>query len=178
MERSLEKLAHTSWRCGPPTPQTYGLATAAVLPLLDELELFGPALTREQAIAEHHQMRIAAKRLRYSLEVFAPIYPGAGKFIQAARTLQTALGDLHDCDAWISLLQDFLARERMRIIEKAKKPQSVDKLLPGIEALMADRRRSRRAFYKQARQFWQKSKQRGAWRELRKLLKVQPAKKA
>lgn len=49
-----------------------------------------------------HEMRIAAKRLRYALELFSPCWGGALK--PAAREvsdLQTALGDLRDCDTWV-----------------------------------------------------------------------------
>jgi len=50
-----------------------------------------------------HELRIAAKRLRYALEVFercwgAPI----ANFASRVADMQTVLGDLHDCDVWIA----------------------------------------------------------------------------
>lgn len=52
-----------------------------------------------------HRMRIAAKRLRYGLELFAVC---GGEDLEAAARdvaeMQTRLGDLHDCDVWIDAL--------------------------------------------------------------------------
>lgn len=46
-----------------------------------------------------HDLRLAAKRLRYVLEAAAPaLGPGAPVGAKAARELQTLLGDLHDVD--------------------------------------------------------------------------------
>lgn len=46
-----------------------------------------------------HDMRIAAKRLRYVLEISRPaLGPGAGEGVRTAKALQELLGDIHDCD--------------------------------------------------------------------------------
>jgi CHAD domain-containing protein len=60
-----------------------------------------------------HEMRIAAKRLRYALELFSPCWGGALKPIaHEVSELQGALGDLRDCDAWIDDLGPRLDRRR------------------------------------------------------------------
>jgi CHAD domain-containing protein len=61
-----------------------------------------------------HEMRIAAKRLRYSLELFCPCF---GEELRALAKeiagLQSSLGELHDCDVWIEELSKRLkARNR------------------------------------------------------------------
>lgn len=51
---------------------------------------------------ELHRMRIAAKKLRYTLENFEPLYgKRMGRFIVAAHTVQDLLGEIHDIDVWI-----------------------------------------------------------------------------
>ncbi len=53
-----------------------------------------------------HDMRIAAKRLRYTFEVFEEVLPADGQAIVGELTqLQDELGDLHDSDVMIALLQ-------------------------------------------------------------------------
>ncbi|HEY6540731.1 MAG TPA: CHAD domain-containing protein [Ktedonobacteraceae bacterium] len=53
-----------------------------------------------------HDMRIAAKRLRYTFEVFEEVLPAASKKIVSELTrLQDELGALHDSDVMIALLQ-------------------------------------------------------------------------
>jgi CHAD domain-containing protein len=50
-----------------------------------------------------HDLRIAAKRLRYVLEIFAPCLGGEAKAArEAAKRLQSVLGDLHDCDLMLA----------------------------------------------------------------------------
>lgn len=53
-----------------------------------------------------HRLRIAAKRLRYAVELFEVCW-GEGALAPFAKELakmQTALGELHDCDVWIDEL--------------------------------------------------------------------------
>jgi CHAD domain-containing protein len=53
-----------------------------------------------------HDMRIAAKRLRYTFEVFEDVLPAGGQAIVGELTkLQDELGELHDSDVMIALLQ-------------------------------------------------------------------------
>lgn len=59
---------------------------------------------------ELHDMRIAAKRLRYTFEVFEDVFPAASKAIVSELTrIQDELGELHDSDVMIALLRMRLA---------------------------------------------------------------------
>ncbi len=53
---------------------------------------------RELTPADRHQTRLAAKKLRYAAEFFAPLYRGARstRYIDALSRLQSALGKLND----------------------------------------------------------------------------------
>jgi CHAD domain-containing protein len=66
---------------------------------LDELRGFADAALASEAGEAQHDMRIAAKRLRYVLEIFAPCLGDEAKAARdAAKRLQSVLGELHDCD--------------------------------------------------------------------------------
>jgi CHAD domain-containing protein len=55
-------------------------------------------------------MRIAAKRLRYVLEVTAPCFgPYARKAIRHVKNIQALLGDVHDCDVALPEIRALLA---------------------------------------------------------------------
>ncbi len=74
---------------------------------LDELYDFVPAVLDPKAVKKLHAMRIAAKRLRYVLEVtakdcFGPYALTASKRV---RELQDLLGEIHDCDIQLPRLQ-------------------------------------------------------------------------
>jgi len=77
-------------------------ATSILLSRLEELETLSNSLYHPLKAKPQHEMRIAAKHLRYALELFEPcwglpITPLATK----VAALQTSLGKLHDCDIWI-----------------------------------------------------------------------------
>lgn len=57
-------------------------------------------------ITELHNMRIAAKRLRYTFEVFEDVLPAASKAVlKELVQLQEELGDFHDSDVMIAMLR-------------------------------------------------------------------------
>jgi CHAD domain-containing protein len=100
-----------------------------------------------------HDMRIAAKRLRYILELTAPaLGPDAAAGADEAKAIQTLLGDLHDCDVMLELIGEHVANLRQGDAEAAlalaprganELPASVISSLPnrlhyrGLEALRA-----------------------------------------
>jgi CHAD domain-containing protein len=78
-----------------------------------ELQELSDSLHHPFHIEPLHTMRIAAKRLRYAMELFAPCW--GGKLTACSREvaeLQTSLGELRDCDIWIADLGARLDRNR------------------------------------------------------------------
>jgi CHAD domain-containing protein len=70
---------------------------------LGELRGFEAQALEPSADAAQHEMRIAAKRLRYVLEIFGGCFPAQAPAAQkTAKRLQGALGDLHDCDVMLA----------------------------------------------------------------------------
>jgi len=69
---------------------------------LDELRSLAPAALEPSAAAAQHDMRIAAKRLRYVLEIAGPCFGAEEKAARdAAKRLQGVLGEIHDCDVML-----------------------------------------------------------------------------
>jgi CHAD domain-containing protein len=60
-----------------------------------------------------HDARIAAKRLRYVLEMHTPVFGGpAAKAAKEARKLQDLLGEIHDCDELLPVVRTHVNRLR------------------------------------------------------------------
>ncbi|HYH85873.1 MAG TPA: CHAD domain-containing protein [Pyrinomonadaceae bacterium] len=79
----------------------------------DELRERDTDLYRPLKAGPLHDMRIAAKRLRYALELFAACFGDEAKELaHRLADLQTALGDLHDCDEWIKEFGQRLSEQR------------------------------------------------------------------
>jgi CHAD domain-containing protein len=73
---------------------------------LEELRGFAEEALAPGASDAQHDMRIAAKRLRYVLEIVAPcIGEGARAARTACRELQSVLGDLHDTDLMLERVE-------------------------------------------------------------------------
>ena len=66
---------------------------------LDEMRGFADEALSPGAATAQHNLRIAAKRLRYVLELVGPCIGEEAKTARGAvKELQSVLGDLHDCD--------------------------------------------------------------------------------
>jgi CHAD domain-containing protein len=89
------------------------MAATVILDRLKELEKLSESLYRPFEIESLHDMRIAAKRLRYALELFQQCWGRSLQtFAKTAARLQTALGDVHDCDVWIDHLSEHISQAR------------------------------------------------------------------
>jgi CHAD domain-containing protein len=57
-----------------------------------------------------HRLRIAAKRLRYAVELFAACWAEGAltPFAKEIARMQTSLGELHDCDVWVEEIGEAL----------------------------------------------------------------------
>jgi CHAD domain-containing protein len=109
---------------------------------LAELRGFADQALAPDAAAAQHDMRIAAKRLRYVLEIVGPCIGEEAKAAHdAAKRLQSVLGDLHDCDL-------MLARTE------------------GIASLHALLRKRRQRLFHDSIDLWQAETAKGTWTAL------------
>lgn len=70
------------------------------------LALGREVLAGEPAPRELHALRLAGKRLRYSLELFREFYgPELGQVLRTLKKLQRMLGEISDCDATETLIR-------------------------------------------------------------------------
>ncbi len=83
--------------------------------------------------SELHDMRIAAKRLRYCIEFFAPLLgSGAGSVLAKFKQLQDYLGEIHDCDVWAQMLGKMQHRELKRRGRAGELTREADELLGNL----------------------------------------------
>lgn len=76
-----------------------------------ELYHYEPIVHDPQAGVILHDMRISAKRLRYTLELFSEVFGKQGaKQITRVKEIQEILGELHDADVRIEIIEDELIK--------------------------------------------------------------------
>lgn len=109
---------------------------------LDELRGFADDALATNASEAQHDMRIAAKRLRYVLEIFEPCLGEEAKSAcLAAKRLQSVLGDLHDCELMLTKVEQ----------------------IGSVAALL---RRRRERLFRGFVQLWQAEASKGTWAAL------------
>jgi CHAD domain-containing protein/CYTH domain-containing protein len=127
-------------------------AAAALAPLM--LRLAGELEARLALVesisdeARAHDVRIAAKRLRYLLDPFAPELDGAPAIVAQLKSLQDMLGRLHDAHVFAAELADSLegaaveqarrvSRELLQWVDDAPPPDAapIEDPRPGLVAL-------------------------------------------
>ena len=138
---------------------------------LDELRSFAAAVRDPRAVEELHDMRIAAKRLRYVLEMTAPaLGPEAKRSATAAKKLQDLLGEIHDCDEFVPRVEQHIARLRTEdaaaLRRRAGRGRDLDpavareapnrRLYRGLEALAAYLRARREVLYARFLTEWER----------------------
>jgi len=154
----------------PASPALFALAEEAITGRLTELLAYDLYVSQPERKEELHAMRIAAKRLRYTMELLAPLYPDELKApVKTVKTLQEQLGDIHDCDVWLELLPRFIDEERARATAYFGHARAMPRLLPGLGALEDDRRRFRETRYQEFVKAWAETPE--VWKELIKVVK-------
>jgi CHAD domain-containing protein len=105
--------------------------------------------------AGHHQMRIAAKRLRYTLEISnLPFERRLSANIEIMKRLQSLLGKVHDCDVWLEDLSKFTEKEKKRTVKYFGSERAFGRLRPGIEYLAGHRHADRELSFERSRALW------------------------
>jgi hypothetical protein len=144
-----------------------------------ELYSWNEYVDHPYAIRELHNMRISAKRLRYTLEIFEDVLPPACKSAREEMVrIQEELGLLHDSDVMIALLRLCLASQEETINEQAlqeKQKKQAKSFLPpnllpilletdlapsaeqryGLEQFLRRSEQERQERYQAFRQHWQ-----------------------
>ncbi len=144
--------------------QTYEHAFMQIMARVSDLFWFEPYLQDSSRIEQHHEMRIAAKRLRYTLEAYAGLYEDHLKTdIKVIKHLQELLGDIHDCDVWTGLLPRFLEEEEERSASYFGNHGFFELMKPGINTLREDRGNSRTALFRELAGYWDEVREEGFW---------------
>jgi CHAD domain-containing protein len=172
IESRVGILLNPDTACTETSLSLYTLADNAISQCIEALLGYSTIICQPEMVEALHAMRIEATRLRYTMEIFAPIYPGAlKKQIQIIRKIQEWLGDIHDSDVWLTTLPVFMDEERQRVIKFYGQPGPFNLLTPGLVYLQQNRADFRRQQYTEFVEQWQEWHNKGIWDKFRIILK-------
>jgi CHAD domain-containing protein len=155
------------------SPRVFQLAHSHISLRLEEFLSYESCVSKPEQVEELHAMRIAAKRLRYTLEIFAPLYEDELKEpLKAVREAQELLGDIHDCDVWAQYLSQFMEEERARTLEYFGTARAFGRLAAGLRHLEQDRQQRREKRYREFVRFWEQTQEQATWEHLRQNLQT------
>jgi CHAD domain-containing protein len=118
---------------------------------VDELCAYMPAAADPAQVLLLHDMRIAAKRLRYVLDLTAVCFgPYARKAAKRAKQLQDVIGEIHDCD---------MTLPRVTMLQAQIAPD--DPARAGLDAIEQRLRTRRDARFADFLELWQKLSREG-----------------
>jgi CHAD domain-containing protein len=149
------------------SPVTYQNALVNITSKLEEIFTHEAYIYSPENIKEHHAMRIAIKHLRYTMEVFSPLYEGELKTqIEVCKKLQDMLGDLHDCDVWMDYLPQFMEEERAYSRDYFGNDDSFRILEPGLLHFQQYLRERRSAIYGEFIAYWKDIQEQNIWNNM------------
>ena len=115
----------------------------------------------------HHQMRISAKRLRYTLEICDIAFEGQLKeTTTTVKKVQTCLGDIHDCDVWENYLEQFIIEEKQRMVEYLGHSRTFTSIQKGLDYLNSEWARRREFLFGEFVEDWNRISEEGFWDKL------------
>jgi CHAD domain-containing protein len=143
------------------------LANQAITEKLNKFLSYQPFVHIPEKKLELHAMRIAAKQLRYTMEIFVPLFPGELiDWLQPVRLTQEQLGLIHDCDMWIDFLPQFLDSEQKYTQNYYGHSHSHYRIIPGIMDFQQNRNETRIQTYQQFVEFWDTLQKKLLWQSL------------
>ncbi len=154
---------------------------------LDELLSFVPRALQRDQVTSQHDMRIAAKRLRYLLEVTGFCFGhSADTARRRARDLQDILGEMHDCDVMLPRVLEHLeavqSADAATVRARAGSTLDLDPRLAaqaphrtayrGLDVLAVYLRARRELLFDRFVAFWERQEENGTWLRLERAVET------
>ena len=135
---------------------------------LDDFLAMENCVHMEKEALKHHEMRICAKKLRYTMESFASLYKNKfAEEIETVKAFQDVLGEMHDCDVWTQYIPKFIQEVNAKIKPKQKKKAGTSKTEKALLNFLNYVKKKRNEHYLEFVRLWDENKKEGFFVQLR-----------
>ena len=132
----------------------------------------------QNEVLKHHEMRIRAKKLRYTLESFSPLYQNKlAQEIEKIKKFQDVLGEMHDCDVWTEYIPKFIEKTKSKKKSKRKNTTENRKFEKVLLSFLSFVKEKRNQNYLEFVKFWEENKNKGFFDQLRQTINAEFASK-
>ncbi len=129
----------------------------------------------EKESQKHHEMRIYAKKLRYTMQTFAPLYQNKlTQEIETIKAFQDILGEMHDCEVWIEYIPKFF-RETIVKNKLKQKRKTINKTNQPILNFLDFVKEKRKEKYRKFVWLWDQNQKKKFFINLRKTVNSEVA---
>jgi putative phosphoesterase len=125
----------------------------------------------ENEVLKHHEMRICAKKLRYTMETFSLLYHSKlSQEIETIKAFQDVLGEMHDCDVWTEYIPKFMQKQKLKVKSKTKKKPDNKKAEQALLNFLNYVKEKRKEHYLEFVRLWDENKKEDFFVQLRKTI--------
>ncbi len=156
-------------------PFLWEIARKQIRNRLNEFISWEEFITDPNRKLEHHAMRIAAKKLRYAVEVFTPLSHELKYPLNILKDTQETLGQIHDSDVWLQFLPEFSKRESKLTEEFFGSHENFMEILPGIDHLIIHFSEKRISDHQDFCENWQTWREKKVWENLEETIIENPS---
>jgi len=155
------------------SPHLYQMAFKSINRCMNKVLAYDGRIQNPKNIKDLHDMRLEAKSLRYTIEIFQDLYANRLEIqLAVVEDIQGQLGDIHDDDNWIANLDKFLKSERKRTLAFYGHEGPFNLLKPGINYLREAQQENRNQQYHDFIQKWEQWKTENLWGSLYQVTKL------
>jgi putative phosphoesterase len=152
------------------TPSTYIKAHTYISEKLGDFLVMEDCVHHENDIINHHKMRIRAKWLRYTIEIFSTKYDEKlEEYISVMKNFQDLLGEMHDYDVWIDFIPKFITDIKLELASRIETNEKIPTIEKGLLKFLQDIQEMRRSKYKEFLSFWEETKKKQIFERLRQI---------
>ena len=123
---------------------------------IDDLKKYSAYLGDSTAHLQHQKMQITVKKIIFALEIFSGICQEClSSEINLIKKILDLLESLHDCNAWIEFLPNFLKEEKNLAIDYSGSTKLFNLITQGILKVSDDQKTTRDTIFKEIVHTWE-----------------------